>query len=131
MLYVGPLAAGAALPFHLSALGQFGEIGWSQIAGLPGVLEGELNLITSLAIAGWLAAIGWSVSDYAEAMSSGYRLLAAPLLARWLCLVRAQKAGLRSFPFRSIAINPKLPTSVNSEVGAGICERFSELDWGW
>jgi hypothetical protein len=79
MLYVGPLAAGAALPFHLSALGQFGEIGWSQIAGLPGVLEGELSLITGLAIAGWLAAIGWSVSDYAKAMRSGYRLPAHKL----------------------------------------------------
>jgi len=79
MLYVGPLAAGAALPFHLSALGQFSDVGWSEIASLPGVLEGKLGLIAGLAIAGWFTAIGWSVFDYARAIRSGYRLPAHKL----------------------------------------------------
>lgn len=74
VLYVGPLAAGAALPYHLIALGQFNDIGWSEIASLPGVLEGELGLISGLAITAWLAVFAWTAHDYASAQRNGYQL---------------------------------------------------------
>ncbi len=79
ILYVGPLAAGASLPFHLASFGQFGQLGWSRIAALPGVLEGELGPISIAAVGATLAVILWSAYDYARAMHAGYRIPAHKL----------------------------------------------------
>ena len=74
ILYVGPLAAGAALPFHLGALSQFSQVGWTEVARLPGVLEGERSFIAQLSVTLILGILAWSAVDYARAMRAGYRI---------------------------------------------------------
>jgi len=79
ILYVGPLAAGASMPFHLKAFGQFDQIGWRELASLPGVLEGRLSGIAIGAIAITVAILAWSALDYARAIRAGYRMPAHKL----------------------------------------------------
>jgi len=106
MLYVGPLAAGASLPLHLQAFGQFSQVGWREIASLPGVLQSDIGLIGKLAIAAWLGTIGWSLLDYRKAMRGGYRMPAHKLAnIASSGLVSLIAWGFCSPPFALAAIN--------------------------
>jgi len=73
-LYVGPLAGGAALMMHLHALDRLDAVGLASIARLPGLLSGQLSLISGIAIAAWVLVIVWSAMDYRKAMAIGYRI---------------------------------------------------------
>jgi len=72
-LYVGPIAAGASLMEHLASLEGLGSAGWTTIASLPSVAESRLTGIAEIAIAAWLAILGWAAWDYRAAIRAGYR----------------------------------------------------------
>ncbi len=106
VMYVGPLAAGASLPYHLSSLNEFGHLGWTELTRIPGVLEGHLTAITWTAIAAWVIVVAWSVADYARAIRNGYRMPAlklATMVATGLISVLAW--GFSSPPVALAAIN--------------------------
>lgn len=73
-LYVGPIAAGWSLMDHLVSLEGLGPVGWTTIASLPSIAESRLTGIAEIAIAAWLAVVGWAARDYRAAIRQGYRL---------------------------------------------------------
>ncbi|WP_447758579.1 hypothetical protein [Sphingopyxis fribergensis] len=73
ILYVGPLAAGASLMTHLHAFDDLRGTSLQQLAALPGVMEGQLPLVSLLAILAYAAIILWAAVDYRAAMKAGYR----------------------------------------------------------
>jgi len=79
MLYVGPLAAGAALAVHTKYLLQFDGTIFHTLTSVPGVLASDHEGIRLGAIALYAAVIGWTLFDYARAMRAGYRLPAHKL----------------------------------------------------
>lgn len=106
MLYVGPLLAGASLPVHLAALRKFESVGFSDVARLPGLLEGHLGVIGIAAIIAWAAIIGWTIVDYRKAIAAGYRLPIHKLaLVGSTGLVSVLAWGLSSPLVALIAIN--------------------------
>jgi hypothetical protein len=74
LLYVGPLAAGAALATHLGSFHKFDGTMLSTLASLPGVFAGYDAEIRIVALLAYAVVIGWAVIDYARAMRAGYRL---------------------------------------------------------
>ncbi len=74
MLYVGPLAAGAALMSHIGTLGGLHDAGLDVLANAPGAFEHELPLIREVAVSLTVATTLWVVRDYRAAMRQGYRL---------------------------------------------------------
>jgi hypothetical protein len=82
-LYVGPIAAGASLAAHVAEFGRFGELHWSMLATVPGVIQGHSSAVRWLAVGAWAVTVGWAILDYTLAARRGYRLPAhkAALLA--------------------------------------------------
>ncbi|MEG3150828.1 hypothetical protein U1769_13110 [Sphingomonas sp. ZT3P38] len=78
-LYVGPLAAGAALATHVDYFGRFDGTIFQALTTLPGVLAAEHRGIRLAAIGFYAVVIGWTAIDYARAMRAGYRLPAHKL----------------------------------------------------
>ncbi|MEO9129990.1 MAG: hypothetical protein ABI240_02150 [Sphingomonas sp.] len=78
-VYVGPLAAGAALAVHADHLLKFDGTIFHTLTTLPGVLAADHQGIRIAAIAVYAVVIGWTVIDYARAMRAGYRLPAHKL----------------------------------------------------
>ena len=79
MLYVGPLAAGAALATHTVYFRQFDGTALGALTSLPGVLDGAHEGIRLAAMLAYAGVIGWAVVDYARAIRAGYRLPAHKL----------------------------------------------------
>jgi hypothetical protein len=73
-LYVGPIAAGAALAVHTDHLLKFDGTIFQTLTTLPGVLAAEHQGIRIVAIAIYAVVISWTAIDYARAMRAGYRL---------------------------------------------------------
>ena len=73
ILYVGPLAAGASLMTHLHAFDDLRGTSLQQISALPGVMEGQLPLVSLIAITAYVAVLLWAAIDYRAAMKAGYR----------------------------------------------------------
>jgi hypothetical protein len=73
-LYVGPIAAGAALATHTDHLRTFDGTIFHTLTTLPGVLAADHQGIRIAAIALYALVIGWTVIDYGRAMRAGYRL---------------------------------------------------------
>ncbi len=78
-LYVGPLAAGAALTGHFDHFPQLDGTTLAALTSVPGVLDGQHAAIRSVAILAYLAVLAWTLVDYVRAMRSGYRLPAHKL----------------------------------------------------
>ena len=78
-LYVGPLAAGAALATHMDHLLKFDGTTFQTLTTLPGIFAADHQGIRIAAIALYIAIIGWTMIDYARAMRAGYRLPAHKL----------------------------------------------------
>jgi hypothetical protein len=78
-LYVGPIAAGAALATHTGHLLKFDGTIFQTLTTLPGVLAAENQGIRIAAIALYAVVIGWTAIDYARATRAGYRLPAHKL----------------------------------------------------
>ena len=74
VLYVGPIAAGAALLDHVTRFESLRAIDLMTLAALPGVVEGHSGVIRTAAILAWLAAAVWAGLAYHEARRAGYRL---------------------------------------------------------
>ncbi|RYD67923.1 MAG: hypothetical protein EOP58_01935 [Sphingomonadales bacterium] len=79
LLYVGPLAAGAALATHTIYFLQFDGTMLSALTKLPGVLEARHDGIRIAAMCAYAGVIGWAAVDYARAMRAGYKLPAHKL----------------------------------------------------
>ncbi|RYD59742.1 MAG: hypothetical protein EOP60_01485 [Sphingomonadales bacterium] len=79
MLYVGPLAAGAALATHTIYFQQFQGTSLRALTSLPGVLEARHDGVRLIAMMAYAAVIGWAVLDYARAIRAGYKLPAHKL----------------------------------------------------
>lgn len=74
-LYIGPLAAGAALIAQFHPLQPIGEFGWKALTQVPGVVAGWAGAIRIVAIAASLAIAALAVANYARAIRTGsYRL---------------------------------------------------------
>ena len=73
-LYVGPIAAGAALATHTNYLLKFDGTILQTLATLPGIFATDHQGIRIAAIALYALVIGWTAIDYARAMRAGYRL---------------------------------------------------------
>ena len=73
VLYVGPLAAGAALAVHLDYFGKFHGTWLAALTAVPGVLEAHNGGIRVVALAVYAIVIGWAVIDYTSAIRAGYR----------------------------------------------------------
>ena len=80
-MYVGPLAASAALATHLDHLGRFDGTMLSALTAVPGVLAAHQSGIRVLALLAYTGVLAWTVADYAAAIRSGYRLPAHKLAA--------------------------------------------------
>jgi hypothetical protein len=80
-LYVGPIAAGAALAEHLASFNSFAALGWTTLADLPSLAESHAAGIKEAAVAAWLFFVGWAAIDYRSAMARGYRLPVTKLAA--------------------------------------------------
>ncbi|MBX3563308.1 MAG: hypothetical protein KF730_01910 [Sphingomonas sp.] len=78
-LYVGPLAAGAALAVHTVYFKQFDGTLLSALTSVPGVLDASHAGIRLAAMLAYAVVIGWAVIDYAGAIRSGYKLPAHKL----------------------------------------------------
>lgn len=79
MLYVGPLAAGAALAAHTVNFQQFDGTMLDALTSVPGVLAGQHEGVRLAAMLAYAAVIGWAVLDYARAIRGGYKLPAHKL----------------------------------------------------
>ncbi|WP_425229324.1 hypothetical protein [Sphingomonas sp.] len=73
-LYVGPLAAGAALTIHLHYFAKLDGTALAALTGVPGVFGAHAAGVRDAAIVAYLAVLGWAGVDYARAMRNGYRL---------------------------------------------------------
>ena len=78
-LYVGPIAAGAALATHVGHFLKFDGTVFQALATLPGVLAADQHGIRLAAIILYGIAIGWGAIDYYRASRAGYRLPAHKL----------------------------------------------------
>lgn len=78
-LYVGPLAAGAALGSHFADFPRLSGSVLQSLVTLPGVLEAQHSGIRTVAILAYLGVIGWATVDYARAIRGGYRVPAHKL----------------------------------------------------
>ena len=78
-LYVGPIAAGAALATHTDHILRFDGTIFQSLTTLPGVLAAEHRGIRLAAIALYAIVIGWTTIDYVRALRAGYRLPAHKL----------------------------------------------------
>lgn len=78
-LYVGPLAASAALATHLDHFHRFDGTMFQTLTTLPGVLAADHQGIRIVALGLYALVIGWTVIDYRRAMRTGYRLPAHKL----------------------------------------------------
>ena len=74
LLYIGPLAAGAALATHLDSFAKFDGTMLATLAELPGALSQYNGAIRLVAILAYAVVIGWALIDYACAIRDGYRL---------------------------------------------------------
>jgi hypothetical protein len=79
MLYVGPLAAGAALATHTIYFQQFDGTTLSALTSVPGVLQAQHEGIRLAAMLAYAGVIGWAVMDYARTIRAGYKLPAHKL----------------------------------------------------
>jgi hypothetical protein len=79
LLYVGPLAASAALAVHAEHFHRLDGTALAALTALPGVLAAGHDGIRLAAIALYALVIGWTVFDYARAIRAGYRLPAHKL----------------------------------------------------
>jgi hypothetical protein len=79
MLYVGPLAAGAALAVHTAYFRQFDGTLLGALTSVPGVLAAQHDGIRLVALLAYAGVIGWTMLDYARAMRGGYKLPAHKL----------------------------------------------------
>ena len=73
-LYVGPLAAGAALATHLNHLHKLDGTVFVALTGVPGAFAVHGDGVREVAMMAYLFVLGWAAVDYARAMRSGYRL---------------------------------------------------------
>ncbi len=73
-LYVGPIAAGAALLSHFTGFGPLRTINLETLAAAPGLVQTHSALIRDLAIAGWIGAVGAAALAYRAEMRRGYRM---------------------------------------------------------
>lgn len=73
-LYVGPLAAGAALATHLKFFGKLDGTALTALTALPGVFAAHDVAVSRGAIMAYLAVLLWVAIDYARAIRAGYRL---------------------------------------------------------
>lgn len=73
LLYVGPLAASAALAVHLDHFHRLDGTALAALTTLPGTLAASHDGIRLAAIALYALVIGWTVLDYARAIRAGYR----------------------------------------------------------
>jgi hypothetical protein len=78
-LYVGPIAAGAALATHTDHFLKFDGTIFQTLTTLPGVLAAEHRGIRLVAVALYAVVISWTAIDYLRAMRAGYRLPAHKL----------------------------------------------------
>ena len=78
-LYVGPIAAGAALAPHMDHFLKFDGTAFHALTTLPGVLAGENHVIRLAAISLYGVVIGRAAIDYHRASRAGYRLPAHKL----------------------------------------------------
>ncbi|MFW2852620.1 hypothetical protein ACM61V_11935 [Sphingomonas sp. TX0543] len=72
-LYVGPIAAGAALATHLSHFQRLDGTMLHALTALPGVLAAENHGIRLAAISLYTIVLGWTAVDYYRASQRGYR----------------------------------------------------------
>ncbi len=79
LLYVGPLAAGAALAAHTTYFRQFDGTAFGALTSLPGVLDASHDGIRLAAMVAYAGVIGWAVIDYTRAIRAGYKLSAHKL----------------------------------------------------
>jgi hypothetical protein len=73
-LYVGPIAAGAALFAHVDTLHKLDATALYELATLPGIFHAEATPFRALAISAWLVTLMWTAVDYRRALRQGYRL---------------------------------------------------------
>ncbi|MES2987448.1 MAG: hypothetical protein V4808_06060 [Pseudomonadota bacterium] len=73
-LYVGPLAAGAALATHIVYFQQFDGTLLSALTSVPGVLSTSHEGVRLAALLAYAVVIGWAVIDYGRAIRAGYKL---------------------------------------------------------
>jgi hypothetical protein len=73
LLYVGPLAAGAALATHTIYFLQFDGTMLSALTSLPGVLATQHEGVRLAAMLAYAGVIGWAVVDYTRAIRAGYK----------------------------------------------------------
>lgn len=78
-LYVGPLAAGAALAVHLGYFAKFDGTALAALTQVPGMLMAHQPVISVAATLAYLAILGWGIVDYRAAIRAGYRLPAHKL----------------------------------------------------
>lgn len=74
VLYVGPLAAGAALAVHTIYFQQFDGTMLSALTSLPGFFNASHEGVRLIAMLAYAIVIGWAVIDYARAIRAGYKL---------------------------------------------------------
>ena len=96
-LYVGPLAAGAALMTHLHALDRLDQTSLAALARLPGILQGQLSAISMIAAIAWAAAIGLAMLSYRRAIKAGYR----PPAQKMMLIVSTGLVSLIAWGFSS------------------------------
>lgn len=79
MLYVGPLAAGAALAVHLAHFQDFGSTMLSALVSVPGIFEAQHEGVRLAAMLVYGSVLIWVAFDYGRAIRAGYRLPAHKL----------------------------------------------------
>ena len=70
-LYIGPLAAGAALLAQFHPLQPIGEYGWSALTRVPTMVAGWAGVIRVVAIVTSVAIAGFAATNYARAIRTG------------------------------------------------------------
>jgi hypothetical protein len=74
-MYIGPLAAGAALVAQFHPFQPIGDYGWRALTQVPGVVAGWAGTIRIIAITASLAIVALATVNYARAMRDGsYKL---------------------------------------------------------
>lgn len=74
VMYVGPLAAGAALIQHFARFPHLDGTALAALTHVPGVLEDRQAAIRAAAILAYAVVLAWTAMDYRRAMRAGYRL---------------------------------------------------------
>jgi hypothetical protein len=73
-LYVGPIAAGASLLDHFTRFGELRGADLTTLAQMPGIVASHSPTIRAVAVAAWLATVGWAALSYRTEIQRGYRL---------------------------------------------------------